>query len=224
MSSSLVRAQLPLPETRPAASSRSGVSFETAYIAHAQEGSDGDELSDYDLIGSAMRSSGLFAMDEIDHFDLMYIPPPGKHTDVGPAAMLAAELYCRKRGAMLIADPLQAWQSADQAIEGIRDSGIVSPNILSYFPRIRSKNETTDMARVAGGAIAGLLCKLDRMHGSWEDLDQRGLGFSRHLLPVVDVEIEQAQLLVREVSDPEPDRVLEELTDMICRYILEESR
>jgi len=32
------------------------------------------------------------------------------------------------------------------------------------------------------------------------------------------------QLLVREVEDPAPERVLGELVDMICRYILEESR
>ena len=38
------------------------------------------------------------------------------------------------------------------------------------------------------------------------------------------IDMAATQLLVREVSDPEPDRVLEELTDMICRYILEESR
>jgi len=38
------------------------------------------------------------------------------------------------------------------------------------------------------------------------------------------IDMAATQLLVREVSDPEPDRVLEELTDMICRYILEEPR
>lgn len=36
------------------------------------------------------------------------------------------------------------------------------------------------------------------------------------------IDMAATQLLVREVSDPEPDRVLEELTDMLSRYVLEE--
>lgn len=36
------------------------------------------------------------------------------------------------------------------------------------------------------------------------------------------IDMAATQLLVREVTDPAPDRVLEELTDMICRYILED--
>ena len=38
------------------------------------------------------------------------------------------------------------------------------------------------------------------------------------------IDMAATQLLVREVVDPSPDRVLEELADMICRYILEEQR
>lgn len=38
------------------------------------------------------------------------------------------------------------------------------------------------------------------------------------------IDMAATQLLVREVSDPAPDRVLEELTEMICRYVLEEPR
>jgi hypothetical protein len=29
---------------------------------------------------------------------------------------------------------------------------------------------------------------------------------------------------VREIPDPDPDRGLEELTDMLCRYLLEDPR
>jgi AcrR family transcriptional regulator len=38
------------------------------------------------------------------------------------------------------------------------------------------------------------------------------------------IDLAATQLLVREVSEPAPDRVLEELTEMVCRYILEEPR
>ncbi len=38
------------------------------------------------------------------------------------------------------------------------------------------------------------------------------------------IDMAATQLLVRELTDPDPDHVLEELTDMICRYLLEEGR
>jgi 16S rRNA C1402 (ribose-2'-O) methylase RsmI len=47
-------------------------------------------LSDYDLVGSAVRGTGLFALDQVERFDLLYLPPPARGVDVGPAATLAA--------------------------------------------------------------------------------------------------------------------------------------
>ncbi len=198
LSSSLVRAQTPLPAGRPMATTGSGTMFEPAYVEHAQPGSDGIALSDYDLIGSASRGTGLFSLNPVEHFDLLYMPPPGRHMDLGPAAVLAAELFCRKRGAMLIMDPPETWTSAREAVFGSRGSGYSSPNILSYYPRMRSRNDDESVARTAGGAIAGLLCKLDRTKGPWQDLDQRGLGFIRTLVPATAVTIDDARLLVKE--------------------------
>ena len=198
LSSSLVRAQLPLPPGRPIASRRYGPEYESAYVGHAQHGTDGTALCDYDLIGSASRGAGLFALNQIEHFDLLYLPPPGRHMDLGPAAVLAAELYCRKRGAMFIMDPPEAWTSAKEAVVGVRRSGISSPNILSYYPRMCSKDDDELTPRATGGAIAGLLCKLDRAEGPWQDLDQHGFGFDRRLIPSTPVEIDDARSLVKE--------------------------
>ncbi len=50
---------------------------------------------------------------------------------------------------------------------------------------------------VFGGALAGLMCKLDRNYGAWQKTDQQGLGFSRDLLPAVDVDVAQMQSLFR---------------------------
>jgi len=191
LSSSIVRAQLPTPGGRPAIS-------EDDYVAEAQSGSDGYALSDYDLVGCKFRSTGLFALDEIDHFDLLYIPPPAREQDPGPAAILAAELYCRERGAMLIMDPPRAWTSVPKAIEGVREAGYASPNIMTYYPRVSLKNDHSAAPRVAGSAVAGLLCKLDRNLGPWEDLDQAAFGLSRELVPLVSLSADDAHLLVKE--------------------------
>ncbi len=198
LSSSLVRAQIPLPAGRPIATRGPGPEFGSTYVGHAQHGTDGAALTDYDLVGSASRETGLFALNQIEHFDLLYLPPPGRLMDLGPAAVLAAELYCRKRGAMFIMDPPGHWASAEQAVVGVRGCGYSSPNILSYYPRMYSKDDDELTPRSAGGAITGLLCKLDRVAGPWHDLDQHGFGFDRRLVPAMPVEIDEARLLVKE--------------------------
>ena len=191
LNSSLIRAQLPLPAGRPAKTNEH-------YVEHAQRGTDGYSLSDYDLVGCDSSSTGIFALNEIDHFDLLYIPPPARDQDLGPAAIVAAELYCRKRGAMLVMDPSRAWRSVRKAIEGVRDFDFASPNIFAYYPRVYAKKDDGSPPRVAGGAIAGLLCKLDRNHGPWEDLDQLGYGLTSKLVPAVAVSVDDAQMLVKE--------------------------
>jgi AcrR family transcriptional regulator len=52
------------------------------------------------------------------------------------------------------------------------------------------------------------------------DADAAGAAFLIHHA----IDMAATQLLVREVSDPPPEAVLAELVDMICRYILEDSR
>ena len=195
--SSLIRVQAPLPRGRPSKTSRFGTRFEASYVAHAQRGSDGLSLSDYDLIGSAVRGTGLFALDRIERFDLLYLPPPARGQSLGPAAILAAELYCRKRGAMLIMDPADEWGTASEALAGMREAGYSSPNMLSYFPRMVSRDDSDARPRVVGGAVAGIVCKLDRSYGAWHELDQPGLALNRKYRPLIRVPVDDAQALVR---------------------------
>lgn len=191
LTSKLVRVQLPLPVERPLRTAE-------GYSEPVEHGTDGGSLTDYDLVGSASRGTGMFALGEVDRFDILYLPPPGLDRIPGPAAIIAAERYCKKRGAMLVIDPPVEWQGVEDAVDGIRKMGYASSNIMTYFPRIISVKDLRERPRAAGGAIAGILCKLDRKHGPWEDPDQRDLGFSRDICPAFDVELEDAKHLVRE--------------------------
>jgi phage tail sheath protein FI len=196
LSSSLARVATPYPAHRPENTLDAGGRIGSAYIDPVQAGTDGTELSDYDLIGSRAGRTGLFALEQIESFDILYLPPPGKGVDTGPAAVLAAELYCRERRAMLIVDPRSEWSTPAKAAQGVRELGYASPNMLGYYPRVLERG-SDDIARPAGGAIAGLLCKLDRTHGPWQDLDQAGLGLQRHLLPAFTTDEEDALHLHR---------------------------
>ncbi len=195
--SKLARAEHPYPTHRPERTTTYGRSYESTYIKHAQAGTDGSELSDYDLVGSRRERSGLFALEQIENFDLLYLPPPGKGRDAGPAAVLAAELYCRERGAMLIVDPLSNWATAEEASQGVRTLGYASPNLLAYFPRVRERGSDDNVARPVGGAIAGLLCKQDRLYGSWHSLDQQGMGLHRRFRPEHELSDDDRHLLTR---------------------------
>jgi phage tail sheath protein FI len=129
------------------------------------------------------------------------MPPPGRHGDLGPAAVLAAEQYCRRRGAMLVMDPPSGWLDAEAAITGIRHAGHASPNILAYFPRMIVRSERAERPRAAGGAIAGLMCRHDRRQGPWEPLSEEAR-FSRRLAPAVELDAEAVQRLAREGLNP----------------------
>lgn len=196
--SALAAPQLPLPGGRPTATANRGNRGDPGYVGHVQPGSDGSALTDYDLIGSAAAGTGLFALAEAEHFDLLYLPPPGRNGDLGPPAILAAETFCRGRSAMLIMDPPRCWQSTAEAVAGIRNSGYASPNMFTYYPRLARPAGDGTPHQAAGGAIAGLICKLDRRHGCWRDLDQADLTFARTFVPAIETGEKDTATLLRE--------------------------
>ncbi len=127
LTSSMARVESPLPTHRPEETSGTNVAFNINYVEHTQEGADGHELSDYDLVGSQKHQEGLFSLDNIEQFDMLYLPPPGKQRDLGPTSILAAERYCRSRGSILIVDPPIAW---DNSFFELRDERITLAALL----------------------------------------------------------------------------------------------
>jgi hypothetical protein len=196
-SSSMAEVEHPYPTHRPELTSSNDSRYDLSWIEHAQDGTDGTELSDYDLIGSRQDGTGIFALLQTRHFDALYLPPPGKNRDTGPAAVLAAEMFCRERGAMLITDPASEWQTAADVLDGMRQLGVASPNMLSYFPRVIDSSDREGAERAAGAALAGLMCKLDASFGPWQSLEHESLGFKRSLQPSCTLDEEDRYALLR---------------------------
>lgn len=196
-SSRIARLEKPWPLRRPEPTAGGDRPFADAYVGAAEPGSDGQELSDYDLVGSRRAATGLFALRHVEDLDLLYLPPPGKGRDLGPASIVAADLYCRERGVMLIIDPPGAWTTPAQAIAGVRKLGLASPNAIGYFPRLLVRDDDAPAGRAIGGALAGLLCKLDRTRGPWQSLDRQDTGFVRRLRVAVDLDEQDCAQLVR---------------------------
>lgn len=87
---------------------------------------------------------------------------------------------------MLVVDPRAEWTTVATAVDGVRNLGYASPNMLGYYPRMYTRGDD-EVAKPVGGAIAGLLCRHDRTLGPWQDLNQHGMGLHWSLVPSVDV-------------------------------------
>lgn len=198
-SSELVRLLGPLPGSRPDATSPANPGQPIPYLEISVPGSDGEELTDYDIIGSAEERTGLFALEGIDKIDLLCIPALSSQRDMGITTFLAAERYCRARQALLIWDPPWSWTSVETALIGIRDSGIASQNAMTYFPRTQISEAGDRYADGVPtcGAIAGLLAHNDES-GVWQDLDECDVRFKASVSAVLDVTAREATMLRRQ--------------------------
>lgn len=165
--SRLVHLSGPLPAFRPDPTRPLYPGQPIPYIETTTPGSDGEPLTDYDVIGSNMDGTGLFALDRSAGVDLLCIPPP-PHADFGTTAFVAAERYAERHRAILIWDPPWTWTSAHAAVIGIRNAGYSSANAMIYFPRIRPRGENGRFPRgiPACGAVAGILARNDAA-GVW---------------------------------------------------------
>jgi len=195
--SELVRLVGPLPLTRPDATRPARPGEPIPYLAATVTGTDGDELTDYDVIGSNSEGTGIFALDRCGELDLLCIPsPPGR--DLGSTSFVAATRYCERRRALLVWDPPWAWSSASAALLGVRASAQASRSALTYFPRVRPRG---DLGRYqdgipASGAVAGLIARCDR-RGVWHTLPPEEATLKGNLAPICDVDATQAVALQR---------------------------
>jgi hypothetical protein len=165
--SRLVRLAGPVPGARPDATRAGHPGHPIPYIEMSRVGTDGDELTDYDIIGSNREGTGLFAFERGARFDLLCIPPaPGG--ELGLTTFVAAERYCERRRAFLIWDPPAAWRTASDAIAGARQFSCVGRNAMTYFPRVRGRGDAVRFPNglPACGAVAGALARTDAA-GIW---------------------------------------------------------
>ena len=210
--SKLVRLLEPLPAVRPEATASARPGQLIPYLELSMPGSDGEELTDYDVIGSNEEQTGLFALEGIDNMDLLCIPALSSGRELGITAFLAAERYCKQRPAMLIWDPPWSWTSVETALIGMRDSGLASQNAMTYFPRVHA-GETGDRypnGVPIGGAIAGLLAR-NAETGVWQDLNDCDTRLKPSFRAAVEIDDRDARMLrargVNCISD-EADGVL----------------
>jgi uncharacterized protein len=172
--SALIRLTGEVPLQRPDRTLDPASGLATAYVNSNSDGDDGAPLTDYDLIGSSLDHTGVFALDQAEYFNFLCIPPLTRDQDVGPSALLVAARYCKQRRALLIVDPPSKWQTADDALAGLREWNFPDENALMYFPRVLAHDKLRGHFESFApcGAVAGMLARSDEISPVWLPTDR----------------------------------------------------
>jgi phage tail sheath protein FI len=177
--SALVTVKTPVPPQRPTATIAAADDPKDAskYIV-ATKGADGADITDDLIAKDALRATrqGMYALDSVDLFNLLCIPPLTRDKDVDPANTLApAATYCRERRALLIVDAPKGWTDVDKAaanFDALRASlGQNIVNAAAYFPRLVMPDplqEGRSDTFVPCGAVAGIMARTDAQRGVWK--------------------------------------------------------
>jgi uncharacterized protein len=163
LGSHLVRVRGNVPAIRPAATLMPGTNLPVGYVSSNPDGGDGRPLSDYDIIGSAARRTGLFALTGMQDLAFVYVPPLSRSTEVGASTLLVAAKFCREHYALLIVDPPVSWETPGAALQGLKDLDFYSDSAVMFFPRLACVDRLRGRAEIFGngGAVAGLLARPD---------------------------------------------------------------
>lgn len=174
--SRLVRVAGPLPSARPDITFANDARSLIGYVECNGDGDDGQVLSDYDLIGSEARGSGLFALQAGTPFNFLYMPPPTRDRDLGMSALVVGARFCRAHHALLLVDPPWAWRGVQQAFEGLADWPFHSQDALMFFPRVSTLDRLVGEPRdfPPSAAAIGTLLR-DEAGRVWQDAPEPAL-------------------------------------------------
>jgi hypothetical protein len=173
LESHLARVQGPVPVQRPERSSLGGSRSAIGYAVSNPDGDDGGPLTDYDVIGSAVDNTGMFALKATPSFNLLCIPPLTRDHDVGLSTLLVASKFCRERHAILLVDPPSTWISPKTALDALRNWPFRSDNAVMYFPRVQSFDRLRGRAETFAscGAAAGMIARSDEGSPVWSAIE-----------------------------------------------------
>ena len=169
LDSRLVRVQGSVPTERPQRTPAAATGAVIGYTPSNPDGDDGGPISDYDVIGSAQRGTGIFALQAAPDINLLCIPPLTRDHDVGLSTLLVAGRFCRERRAMLIVDPPAAWASSAAALDGMRHWPFRSEDATMFFPRIVAFDRLRGRFEMFApcGVAAGMIARRDETWPVW---------------------------------------------------------
>jgi phage tail sheath protein FI len=166
--------------------------FQAAPVA-GDNGSDGVAFTLKEFQGVQNDQTGLFALDGVDLFNLMVIPPDtGIPSTVQETFWGPASIYCQQRRAFLLIDPPASWVKNGRPavtnnlalITTLRNT-VAKQNSAVFFPRLVYNAAGVRKTTAPSGVIAGLMSRIDATRGVWK----APAGIEADLRGVIDLEI-----------------------------------
>ena len=117
--------------------------------------------------------TGIYALEDVDLFNLLCIPRAAELADTEMQAVLSAALaYCTEQRAFLLIDIPARIDTLQEAKDWLEDNATLrSPNAAVYFPRPRIADPLNGYRLKsvgASGTIAGLYTRTDAERGVWK--------------------------------------------------------
>jgi phage tail sheath protein FI len=134
-------------------------------------GNNGTPPGSIDLVpASAAAKKGIYALEDVDLFNLLVMPDATQGAGM-QGALSAAIAYCERRRAFMIIDAPEMNFQAAQTWIGSTASPLRSRNSALYFPRLRMPDPLMNNVVASfptAGAVAGLYARTDAERGVWK--------------------------------------------------------
>ena len=141
--------------------------------AHNQALKDSAPLSD------TAYTQSLDALDRLDVYNIVCIPPDSFDGDTSASVYTAAAARCSTMKATLIIDPPGSWARASaitppenfDSVIGVAPAQLAAQYCALYYPRVCSEDPLMGgmvRTRPASGIIAGIMARTDATRGVWK--------------------------------------------------------
>ena len=140
-------------------------------------GADGGTLSDTALRGTQLAKTGLYALEDVDLFNILCIPAAAKPTSTLNTTQMQnviseAIAYCETRRAFMIVDiPSSVQDIAGMQTWMTQNDSLRDRNAAIFFPRVMIPDPLTNgrLRDVApSGTMAGVFAATDSARGVWK--------------------------------------------------------
>lgn len=145
-------------------------------------GADGDPPDGLGLIGDLNAKTGIYALEDVDLFNILCLPRTATVSAVSgnsnltateaTAVITAATDYCEKRRAMLLVDTPDNIDEVPGVKEWLDDNAnLRHKNTGFYFPRVQIPDPLNGFrlrSVAASGTVAGLYARTDSSRGVWK--------------------------------------------------------
>ncbi len=140
--------------------------------AAVSQGFDGVRGGAAELVGSEANKTGIYALQDVDLFNLLSIPETASLPDPQDATTIStAATYAARRRAFYLLDPPDRVDSVTGIEAWVGALGLSSKNAAVYFPRVRfgDPNQNYRLDSFApSGTLAGLYARTDATRGIWK--------------------------------------------------------